>query len=107
MVMPAAIGDADSNVILVCNVSGALTDRLLNGPDMNLALADENGSGTCFVLPENTRMMSGPPSNSFLALRPIRHPARRYLPARRAAYSNHRIAKERPWGRFPTCHVSY
>jgi len=35
-----------SNVILVYNGSGTLTDRLLNGPGANNVLADENGSGT-------------------------------------------------------------
>jgi RHS repeat-associated protein len=35
-----------SNVILVYNGTGTLTDRMLNGPGANNALADENGSGT-------------------------------------------------------------
>ena len=34
------------NVILVYNGSGTLTDRMLNGPGSNNALADENASGT-------------------------------------------------------------
>ena len=33
-------------MILVYNASGTLTDRFLNGPGANSALADENASGT-------------------------------------------------------------
>ena len=42
----AFIYDASGNVVLVYNGSGTLTDRMLNGPGANNALADENGSGT-------------------------------------------------------------
>src|SRR4029077_14533938 len=39
-------GDYASPIVLVYDGSGTLTDRLLNGPGANNALADENGSGT-------------------------------------------------------------
>ena len=38
--------DDSGNIVLVYNGSGTLTDRLLNGPGANNALADENASGT-------------------------------------------------------------
>ena len=40
----AFVYDNSGNIVLVYNGSGTLTDRLLNGPGANDALADENGS---------------------------------------------------------------
>src|SRR5207248_480573 len=37
--------DDAGNIVLVYNGSGTLTDRIVNGPGANNALADENGSG--------------------------------------------------------------
>jgi RHS repeat-associated protein len=42
----ALVYDNSGNIVLVYNGSGTLTDRILNGPGANNALADENGSGT-------------------------------------------------------------
>src|SRR5207237_195561 len=51
---PPLMNGGPAGAALIYNGSGTLTDRILNGPAANNALADENGSGTVsWLLPDN------------------------------------------------------